>query len=242
MNAPAGRGEGEDSGGAAPAAGGTRTLPLFPLGTVLYPGGPLTLRIFEPRYVAMVGRCMKDLTGFGVVLLVQGPEAGEAGEATIATAAIGTEAKIVDFYQLDDGLLGLTCIGQRRFRLKRAWRQEDGLNVGEVEDLPDDPPRAVPPDCAHLPPLLRRLFPRLGDPYSFVEPRWDDAGWVANRFAEIAPFDAETKQGLLQMEDPLARLRELAPLVREGDAADDDEEEDDDEDEDDESDDDDGRH
>jgi Lon protease-like protein len=191
----------------------SRTLPLFPLGTVLFPDGPLTLRIFEPRYVDMVRRCMRDLTGFGVVLLVQGPE---AGESTIATAAIGTEAKIVDFYQLDDGLLGLTCIGQRRFRLQRAWRQDDGLNVGEVEDLPADAVQGIPADCAHLPPLLRRLFPQLGDPYSFVEPRWADAGWVANRIAEIAPLDAEIKQSLLQMSDPLARLRELAPMVREG--------------------------
>jgi uncharacterized protein len=214
----------------------TRTLPLFPLGTVLFPGGPLTLRIFEPRYVDMVRRCMRDLTGFGVVLLVQGREAG--GEATIATAAIGTEAKIVDFYQLEDGLLGLTCVGQQRFRLRRAWRQEDGLNVGEVEDLPADAAQPMPEDCAHLPPLLQRLFPQLGDPYSFVEPRWDDAGWVANRIAEIAPLDTDTKQALMQMDDPLARLRELAPLVREGDAGDEWAEGDDDDDDDDEDDDD----
>jgi Lon protease-like protein len=206
------------------AAGATRTLPLFPLGTVLFPGGPLTLRIFEPRYVEMVGRCMKEMTGFGVVLLVQGRE---AGAGTIATAAIGTEAKIVDFYQLDDGLLGLTCIGQRRFRLKRAWRQENGLNVGEVEDLPADPARPVPDDCSHLPPMLQRLFPKLGDPYSFVEPHWGDAGWIANRVAEISPLDVETKQALLQMDDPLARLRELAPLVREVDEDGDDDEDDD---------------
>jgi Lon protease-like protein len=202
------------------ARGPTRTLPLFPLGLVLFPGGPVTLRIFEPRYVAMVGRCMKDMTGFGIVLLVQGRE---AGADTIATAAIGTEARIVDFYQLDDGLLGLTCVGRSRFRLLRAWRQEDGLNVGEVEDVPDDPPHPVPEDAAHLPPMLKKLWPELGDPYSFVEPRWDDAGWVANRVAELAPFDAEAKQALLQMDDPLARLRELAPLIRTRPATGDDE-------------------
>jgi Lon protease-like protein len=214
-------------------AANVRTLPLFPLGNVLFPGGPLTLRIFEPRYVDMVGRCMKELTGFGVVLLVQGRE---AGAGTIATAAIGTEAKIVDFYQLDDGLLGLTCIGQRRFRLTRAWRQDDGLNVGEVEDLPEDPARAVPADWSHLPPMLQRIFPRLGDAYSFVDPRWDDAGWIANRFAELAPLDVETKQALLQVDDPLARLGEIAPLIRDADEDGDDEDEDDDPDEDDDED------
>jgi Lon protease-like protein len=196
-----------------PAVEEGRTLPLFPLGTVLFPGGPLTLRIFEPRYVAMVGRCMKDLTGFGVVLLVQGRE---AGAGTIATAAIGTEAKIVDFYQLDDGLLGLTCVGQRRFRLLRAWRQEDGLNVGEVIDLPEDAPQPLPAEGVPFAAMLRQLLPRLGDPYSFVDPRYDDSGWVANRVAELAPLDPETKQALLQIDDPQVRLRELAPLVRPG--------------------------
>jgi Lon protease-like protein len=234
---PGGPGERDDAGAArrrgdaSPGAPSLRTLPLFPLGTVLYPGGPLTLRIFEPRYVDMVGRCMKELTGFGVVLLVQGRE---AGANTIATAAIGTEAKIVDFYQLDDGLLGLTCVGQRRFRLVRAWRQEDGLNVGEVEDLPEDPTEPVPDEWAHLPAMLKSLFPRLGDPYSFIEPRWQDAGWVANRFAELAPLDAETKQALLQIDDPLARLREIAPMIRDADDEDDDDlDPDDDDDEDD---------
>lgn len=189
----------------------TRTLPLFPLGTVLFPGGPLTLRIFEPRYVAMVGRCMKEMTGFGVVLLLQGRE---AGAAQISTATIGTEAKIVDFYQLDDGLLGLTCLGQQRFRLLRAWRQEDGLNLGEVEDLPPDPELAVPTDCAHLPVAIRRMLPELGDPYSFVEQRYEDAGWVANRIAEIAPLEPNARQALLEAADPLERLRMLAPIIR----------------------------
>lgn len=193
----------------------TRTLPLFPLGTVLFPGGPLTLRIFEPRYVDMVGRCMKDMTGFGVVLLVEGPEAGAPAKgSTIATATIGTEAKIVDFYQLDDGLLGLTCIGQHRFRLLRAWRQDDGLNLGEVEDLPPEPKVAVPDDCAHLPDAIEALFPQLGDAYSFVEQRFDDAGWIANRIAEIAPLERGAKQALLETDDPLERLREVAPIIR----------------------------
>jgi Lon protease-like protein len=189
----------------------TRTLPLFPLGTVLFPGGPLTLRIFEPRYVDMVGRCMKELTGFGVVLLQQGRE---AGSSQVATAAIGTEAKIVDFYQLDDGLLGLTCLGQQRFRLLRAWRQQDGLNVGEVEDLPPDPGLPVPQDCAHLGTVIRKALPRLGDAYSFVEPHYDDAGWVANRIAELSPLEPPARQALLEAVDPLERLRTLAPIIR----------------------------
>jgi Lon protease-like protein len=188
-----------------------RTLPLFPLGTVLFPAGPLALRIFEPRYVDMVGRCMKDGTGFAVVLLVEGRE---AGSGALTTAAVGTEARIVDFNRLEDGLLGLTCIGAQRLRVVRAWRQEDGLNLGEVSDLPADPDVGVPDDCAHLPLALQRLYPELGPTYEWVPPRWDDAAWVGNRLAELAPLEPAVKQGLLELEDPLERLRYLAPLIR----------------------------
>lgn len=188
-----------------------RARPLFPLGTVLFPGGPLSLRIFEPRYVDMVGRCMKDGTGFVVVLIVEGRE---AGGGALTTAAVGTEARIVDFNRLEDGLLGLTCIGGERVRVVRAWRQDDGLNLAEVAPLAADPAAAVPGDCAHLPEALRRLYPDLGTLYAWVPPQFDDAAWVGNRLAELAPLEPAIKQGLLELDDPLERLRYLAPMIR----------------------------
>jgi len=188
-----------------------RTLPLFPLGTVLFPGGPLSLRIFEPRYVDMVGRCMKDDSGFAVVMIVEGRE---AGGGALTTAAVGTEARIVDFHRLDDGLLGLTCLGRGRLRVSRAWRQDDGLNLAEVTALPPDAALAVPDDCAHLTEALRRLYPELGPLYEWVEPQFDDAAWVGNRLAELAPLEDAVKQGLLELEDPLERLRYLSPMIR----------------------------
>ena len=187
------------------------TRPLFPLGTVLFPGGPLSLRIFEPRYVDMVGRCMKDGTGFIVVLIVEGRE---AGGGALTTAAVGTEARIVDFHRLEDGLLGLTCIGGERVRVVRAWRQDDGLNLAEVAPLAADAAVVVPDDCAHLPAALRRLYPDLGAAYAWVPPHFDDAAWVGNRLAELAPLEPAVKQGLLELEDPLERLRYLAPMIR----------------------------
>jgi len=194
----------------------TRTLPLFPLGTVLFPAGPLALRIFEPRYVDMVGRCMREGSGFAVVLLIEG---AEAGGGKLTTAAIGTEARIVDFDRLEDGLLGLTCLGAQRLRIVRAWREEDGLNVGEITDLAADPATSVPDDCAHLRVALRRLYADLGPVYARVAPAWDDAAWVGNRLAELAPLDETVKQGLLEMTDPLERLRFLSPLVTLGSEA-----------------------
>ncbi len=189
------------------------TRPLFPLGTVLFPGGPLSLRIFEPRYIDMVGRCLKEDGAFVVVLIVEGRE---AGSGALTTAAVGTEARIVDFNRLDDGFLGLTCTGGERLRVIRAWRQDDGLNLAEVEPIPADPAAAIPADCAHLPEALRRLYPDLGPAYERVVPRYDDAAWVGNRLAELAPLEEAVKQGLLELGDPVERLRYLAPMIRIG--------------------------
>ena len=105
-------------------------IPLFPLRTVLFPGGPLPLRIFETRYLDMIGRCMKDERGFGVLAIRDGTGTG-SGAAEVHQ--VGTLASIVDWYQFDDGLLGITVIGQTRFMLHSVRQQPDGLNVGEVD-------------------------------------------------------------------------------------------------------------
>jgi Lon protease-like protein len=190
----------------------TRRLPLFPLSTVLFPEGPLALRIFERRYVDMVSRCMRDGTGFVVVLLLEG---AEAGQPSVSTASIGTEARIVDFDRLEDGLLGLTCVGQGRVRIVSTWRESDGLNVAEVEDLPGEREAAVPKDCAHLALAVEHLYPNLPPIYpQWVPPRIEDARWVGNRLAELAPFEANVRQELLEMADPIDRLRYLSPLVQ----------------------------
>jgi len=181
-------------------------LSLFPLGTVLFPGGPLRLRIFEPRYLDMVRRCLKEARAFGVVLILEGAEAG-----TVASVAdTGTSARLVDFDTLPDGLLGIDCIGEQRFRVRRRWQQGDGLNLAEVDYLPDDPPCALPAELAHLGELLRELLPQLGDRYAHVTARYDDAGWVSNRWAEVLPLTDAEKQELLELADPRARLEQVA--------------------------------
>jgi len=182
------------------------TLPLFPLHTVLFPGGPLSLRIFEPRYLDLVRRCLKEQGSFGVVLILEGAEAGPVA----AMATTGTSARLVDFETLPDGLLGVVCVGERRFRVLRHWREDDGLNVAEVEYLTEAAPCPLPPALAHLAELLRELLPQLGSDYTHVEAHYDDAGWVGNRWAEILPLAVEEKLSLLELDDPLARLEQVA--------------------------------
>jgi len=189
----------------------SRTLPLFPLGSLVFPGGPLPLRIFEPRYVNLVKRCMQTDSGFGVVMLFRGNEAGTA-EAT--TAGIGTEVRIIDFDRLPDGLLGITCHGQQRFRILRAWREADGLNMAEVEDLPAPPIITIPADLRFLAEILERVMPELGEDYAALEARYDDAQWVSCRLAEVLAMETFERQALLELDDPLDRLQMLVAKVR----------------------------
>ena len=191
-------------------SGSPRELALFPLNTVLFPGGPLPLRIFETRYLDMIRRCMREGTGFGVVLIARGREA----QGSPKFVATGTEAGIVDFSRLDGGLLGITCVGRERFRIVDSWQQPDRLNVGRVEDVPAAPELPVPGEFEFLVEALKKILPELGDFYAGVPRRFGDAAWVGYRLAELLPLDTADKQTLLELQDPLARLRALAPLIR----------------------------
>ncbi len=185
-----------------------RELPLFPLNTVLFPGGPLPLRIFEPRYLDMVSRCLREQTGFVVVLISEGAES----ESATSFAATGTEARIVDFDRLEGGLLGISCVGCERVRIVEAWREPDGLNRGRVLDIAADPIVELPADQAWLADVVRQVMPGAGDTYRHVERR-DDAAWIGNRLAEMLPIALGDKQSLMELTDPLERLSALEPTI-----------------------------
>jgi len=184
------------------------TIALFPLNIVLFPQGPLPLRIFETRYVDMVRRCMREDQGFGVVAIREGKEVGYS-----ATYDVGTVAKIMDFDTLPDGLLGLSCVGTQRFRIAKRSLQADGLNLGEVEWLAPEPVVAVPARHARLATLLQTVLPELGEVYTDIDMRLDDAAWVGHRLAEILSIPLSEKQRYLEIDDPLQRLDALAPLA-----------------------------
>ncbi len=177
-------------------------VPLFPLNTVLFPGGPLPLRIFEARYLDMISDCMKKDVPFGVLLIRDGQEVGPA-----STYEIGTLARIVDWYRGSDGLLGITAVGTHRFRLLSTERQDDGLNVGDIERLPDVETMPLPPDYRALPDILASIIDDLGRLYENLGRRYDDAAWVAYRFTEILPVDLAHKQSCLESDDVLQCLR-----------------------------------
>ena len=184
-------------------------LPLFPLSIVLFPEGPLPLRIFETRYVDMVRKCMRDGSNFGVLLIREGGEVGPA-----ITFDVGTTAQIMDFHQLSDGLLGLSCVGRQRFRVDRRHQQSDGLQLADVTLLDEEPALPVSSRHAHLAELIRTVLPQLGEVYANMALRVADAAWVGHRLAEILPIDASDKQFCLELDDPIERLDFLAPLIQ----------------------------
>ena len=185
-------------------------LPLFPLRTVLFPGGLLPLRVFETRYLDMVSRCLREDSEFGVLLIFGGQESGAVTEL----AAVGTSARIVDFSRLPDGLLGLMCRGSRRFRLQGHHVQPDGLLVGAVEWLAENGPSALLPEHRPQAQVLRQALQELGDTARHLEEDFDDAGWVANRLAEFLPLEHTAQQSLLELADPQERMQRLAPLIQ----------------------------
>ena len=183
-------------------------VPLFPLNTVLFPGGPLPLRIFEPRYLTMVSDCVRGDSPFGVLLIRDGEEAGSA-----TTYEVGTLARIADWYQGSDGLLGVTAVGLQRFRVISSFREANGLNIGNIEVLPDEPVVQIPDEYQSMPNILSGVLDDLGRLYESLERRMDDASWVTSRFVEILPIDLEQKQQYLENSDPVARLRIVQELL-----------------------------
>ena len=184
-------------------------MPVFALNTVLFPGGPLPLRIFEPRYVDMVSDRLRRDAPFIVALIRDGSEVG--GGAT--THSTGTLARIVDWNRQDDGLLGITALGGRRAQVLSAETRPDGLCVATARMLAEEPASSVPDEHGRLVTLLRGLLDQLESHYRHVTPRFDDASWVGYRLSELLPMPLARKQRLLELEDPVLRLRELAEVV-----------------------------
>ncbi|MDM0077792.1 LON peptidase substrate-binding domain-containing protein [Variovorax sp. J2P1-59] len=200
------------------------SLPLFPLGTVLFPGGLLPLRIFEVRYLDMIGKCHKAGSPFGVVSLTQGSEVRRAGAETESFAAFGTLAVIREFEMPQSGLMQIECVGTQRFRVRSSELQKHGLWTAEVESVPDDVALEVPTDLQHTSQALRRLVDTLeerrraeGDEsvrLPIAQPyRFDDCGWVANRWCELLPMQPELKQRLMELDSPLMRLELVSDLL-----------------------------
>jgi len=188
-------------------------LPLFPLGTVLFPGGLLPLKIFEARYIDMVRACLRDEKPFGVCLLHSGSEVAQPGVAAIPES-VGCLAEILSCDVEQFGLMVIRARGTQRFRLAEWYAQEDGLLLGHAMRIQEDKPGT---DGRHLAQLaacaevLGRIINTFADRdpenLPFLEPfDLTDVAWVSNRLGEILPIPVRARQKLMEIEDAAARL------------------------------------
>ena len=191
-------------------------LPLFPLQTVLFPDGLLELKIFETRYLDLMARCMREQAPFGVVALRSGGEARVAAAAPVALFDVGTLAVLIEVDSPEANILLVRCRGTQRFTLGATRQEADGLWIGDASPIGDDP--VVAPSAAHanvaksLVDAVATLSAQGAEP--FLQPhRFDDAGWVANRWCEILPLPLDAKHRLLSL-DPLSRLDIVDSLMR----------------------------
>lgn len=190
-------------------------IPIFPLRTVLFPGGPLPLRIFETRYVDMVSRCLRQDQPFGVCLIREGREVADAA----TPYPVGTLARIVDWEQHQDGVLGITALGDTRFRIRESWLAPDRLRLADVDLLPATPAPPLPEQAQDIRDLFDRVLAMRSLGYHHCHRRDTDADWLSGRLAELMPINLERKQELLATDDPMERLealRELVPQLRLG--------------------------
>ena len=187
-----------------------KKIPLFPLNTVLFPGGQLPLRIFEPRYLDMVSDCMKHESDFGICSIKSGSETGMAPEIY----NIGTLCDISYFNMQSDGLLGITANGKQRFQIIDKTVMDNQLIVATIEELEMEP--SVPIELKYAPTvtLLENLFQQLGQPYTRMKKHYECCSWVSSRLTELLPIELAKKQAFLEMDDPLSRIEAIWILLQ----------------------------
>jgi Lon protease-like protein len=196
-----------------------QSLPLFPLSTVLFPGGVLPLRIFEVRYLDMIARCHKAGAPFGVVLLTQGGEVRHP-DVREAFSHVGTLATISEVENPRPGLMVIRASGEQRFRITSSDQLKHGLWVADVERLAPDMSVPIPDDLKFTATALTKLIQSLqerspsGEPLPLQGPwHFEDSGWVANRWCELLPLPVALKQRMMELDNPLVRLELVSDVL-----------------------------
>jgi Lon protease-like protein len=197
-----------------PARGAAEALPLFPLRTVLFPGGVLPLKVFEARYIEMTKQCLKDEKPFGVVLITQGEEVATKDAPPPTFASIGTLARITDWDMPQLGILHLSTIGLTRFRVERHAVDPGGLVTAAVVPIASEPAQVLAAGFEPLARLLELIASRVGPENFPTERPYDDASWVGYRLAELLPLPLHIKQTMLEINDAGVRLNVLQQFLQ----------------------------
>jgi Lon protease-like protein len=194
-----------------------RKIPLFPLETVLFPDGIIALKIFEARYLDMMKTCLREKTEFGVISIMKDQPTQE--DSSLALSQIGTLAQIEDFDPIQPALYMTKSSGTQRFRLLNSQQESNGLWIGEVELLENDPAIPISEEHQNVVQLLKEIISviqsedLLGES-PFKKPfKTDDCGWVSNRLAELLPISLAQKNHLLAQTNPRIRLDLVTEII-----------------------------
>jgi Lon protease-like protein len=192
-------------------------LSLFPLHSVLFPDGLIALKVFEARYLDLVGSCIREGRAFGVVALRQGGELRARPGDKVEFAAVGTRAEVLEVDSASPGILQLRCRGTQRFAVGERRQQADGLWLAQASSVPDDDDSAPTPALIEAVRGLAKAIDALKDEgvQPFLLPyRFDHAGWVANRWCELLPISLAAKQKLMELPDGQVRLELVDEFLR----------------------------
>ena len=186
------------------------TLPLFPLNTVVFPGGRLPLRVFEQRYLEMVKRAIADDTPFGICAIREGTETGSPA----VPHGVGTRVRVTDWDMPQTGILHIDTRAQERFVIRKLRTEPSGLLIGTVESVSREAATAVPDDLELAVEILRHIVNEYGDAHFATPHEFDNAVWVGYRLSEVLPLKHSIKQNLLEMNDSVTRLRILTEFLK----------------------------
>lgn len=186
------------------------TLPLFPLNTLVFPGGRLPLRVFEQRYLDMVKQAIADNSPFGICAIRDGAEVG----APAVPYTIGTRVLITDWDMPQTGILHIDTQAQERFVIRSIHTESNGLLIGTVEPVSVEVITAIPDELLLAAEILRHIVNEYGDAHFPTPHHFDDAVWVGYRLSEVLPLKLSTKQNLLEMNDSVERLRILSEILK----------------------------
>lgn len=187
----------------------TLRIPLFPLHTVLFPGGALPLRIFEPRYLDMVSDSLRNNSPFGVVMITEGEETGNAAMSSDK----GTLGEISYWQKLPNGMLGITVRGKQRFQVLNREVLKNQLTMADVALIADEPVGELPEKYAPLVRMLQEMIENLGHPYTTLPKDYNNVVWMGYRLAELFPLSRLQKQHFLEMTDPYERMQRLSLIL-----------------------------
>ena len=200
----------------------SRTIPLFPLGTILFPDGVIALKIFEARYLDMIKQCLREKTEFGVVSIIKSSDLEEA-DVSLSFSNIGTLALIEDFDPVQPALYMTKSFGTQRFTLLNSKQEANGLWMGEVALIENDPHTPIPQEHQKVAKLLNEILlvienEDLMGEAPFKKPfKVDDCGWVSNRLAELLPISLAQKNHLLAQTNPRIRLDLITEIIEDDD-------------------------